>query len=311
MKKKPIKGLFQQFSSDCFNAVVYGTVLGAVSFYACSLFMSAEDYKRYGSPAVFMFLVNIIAVTICLIIILFWVKMPVRRYDSEIIGTNFFGITKKCRIFNRSVKIMFQNRYNAALSGFKSLEDGYSEKLSEDEKQLVYFYIARCYDEMTFYPNAVIYYEKASKPSFLHDVAELLYARCLGSNGDTRQALNVYDRILENPANIYSQYVRTDIGRMYLRQNDAQQALDWYNDAINRRENYATALGEAAIAYTMLHQFDKGEEMYRAAVINHINGYEGFTAYYKKVQAAALMEAHTKECTKAAPENTERGEQSV
>ena len=88
--------------------------------------------------------------------------------------------------------------------------------------------------------------------------------------------------------------MRVEIGRMYIKLNDGENALKWFNEAIDRRECYANALGGAAIAYTLLRNFDKGEELYRMALLNNIDDPTGYSGYYKEIQAAVLLEAHNK-----------------
>ena len=53
------------------------------------------------------------------------------------------------------------------------------------------------------------------------------------------------------------------------------------------------ALGGAAIAQNMLHNFKEGEELYRAAMLNNIEDPKTYSNYYKEIQAAVLLETHT------------------
>ena len=81
-------------------------------------------------------------------------------------------------------------------------------------------------------------------------------------------------------------------GSQYADEVDA--ALKWFNEAIERREQYASALGGAAIAQTMLHNLEEGESLYRQALLNHIDDSISFTRYYKEVQAAVMLEHRKK-----------------
>ena len=67
-------------------------------------------------------------------------------------------------------------------------------------------------------------------------------------------------------------------------------ALKWFSEAVERHEDYGNALGGCAIAYTLLHDFEKGEDFYRKAILNHVPDSQGFTSYYKEIQAASLLE---------------------
>lgn len=229
---------------------------------------------------------------------LFFMAVPAHRYDSDLIGRNFVGISKKSRLFRQSVENIFTRHVNTALNGFKELEENYSGELEDGEKPLVAFYTARCYDLMQYYPNAAIYYNKAASLGMKSDVLIMLTARCKGEMGDMKEAQSLYDSLSANGP--LRMFVRTDIGRLYLRRNDAENALKWYQDSINRHENYAEALGGAAIANVMLHNFDKAAEQYKAALLNHIPDPKSYAAYYKLTLEAAEKEAARAAAVKAA-----------
>lgn len=278
---------------DFRDSVIFGTAVAVFLFYCIAVVFIIIGNEEFTAVISVLLALNIISVTA---VLLLYIGRKPHKYDSEIVGMNFTGIAKRNRIFEKSLAALLNGKPNYGLAGFKKIEESYFDRLTDSEKALLFFYIARSYDEMCFFPNAIRYYEKAKDAGFTHEIINLMYARCLGGNGDTRYALAEYEKILNTPESMYAPYVRTDIGRMYLKQNDAQSALKWYNEAIEKHENYAVALGEAAIAHTMLHCFDKGEELHRAALLNNIPDVKGYTAYYKKIQAAALSESHTKEC---------------
>ena len=290
---KKLKAILSKLIRDFSNAVIHGTVLSVILYYFIAgviILTGGSEVTAAVSALLMLNIISIIAVS------LLYISRKPHKYDSELVGTNFTGLAKRNRIFEKSLEALLNNKPNYGLAGFKKIEQEHFDRLNDSEKALLFFYIARCYEEMIFFPNAIRYYEKAKDAGFSHEIVNLMYARCLGSNGDIRYAVMEYEKILNTADSMYAPYVRTDIGRMYLKQNDAEAALKWYNEAIERHENYAVALGEAAIAHTMLHHFEKGEELYRAALLNNIHDAKGYTAYYKKIQAAALSESHTKEC---------------
>ncbi|MBP3243034.1 MAG: tetratricopeptide repeat protein [Ruminococcus sp.] len=214
------------------------------------------------------------------------------KYDSDLIGKAFIGISKKCRIFADSLERLTDHKLTSALDGFKLLEEEYSDDLDTCEQAVLRFYIGRCYDIMGYFPNALKCYQDSQRLGMKDNILPLLIARCTGSNGDTGEAVQLYTSILSNKKSPYRLYVRTDLGKMFLRENDAATAMKWFSEAIEHRQNYADALGGAAIAQTMLHHFKEAEELYKAAIVNRISDSRGFTAYYKEVQAAALLELH-------------------
>ena len=102
--------------------------------------------------------------------------------------------------------------------------------------------------------------------------------------GDIENALSLYNDVMYDRSTPVYQYVRTDIGKMYIKQDDAENALKWYQEAMDRHENYADAVAGAAIANLMLHNFDEAEKLYRKALLNRIN--IGFIQYYKEIKNA-------------------------
>lgn len=290
---KKLLTLLQRFINSFCHAVVFGTFLGVVTFYAFTLFL----FKEPGFAMFFGMLLgyNAVAVAFCCLVAVFGKKRPLHKYDDELVGDNFTGFGKKIRIFHQAQESFLYARYNKALAGFQRLEDEFADKTTDEEKALVCFYTARCYQIMNYAPNAVKYFESAEQSRRAPKINSFFYARALGENGDTCEAAELFRKILADETNPYRIFVRCEAGRMYLQLNDGKTALEWFGEAMKNHEDYANALGGAAVAHTILHNFKDGEELYRQALLNHIDDPDGFTDYYKRVQAAALVETHTPE----------------
>lgn len=214
------------------------------------------------------------------------------RYDDELVGKAFTGINRKSAIFEKGLELFHHNDFRIALEIFTDLED---EKYSKTQREqgVVSFYRGRCYDIMGAFPNALICYEKAVENNFHYDGIPLLIARANFENGETQRAVDIYKGLLDSEReNQYERIVRTSLGHIYLKTGDSETALKWFQDAIDRHENYAEALAGAAIAQTTLHNFEEGDKLYRLALINNIENSENFTSYYKEIQAAALLESN-------------------
>ena len=215
------------------------------------------------------------------------------RYDEDIIGNAFTGMNRKSSLFELAMEMFHQKYFGDALEMFTKIEDDSFRKTKEEEGVLS-FYKARCYDFMGWNPNAVNCYENAEKMGFNIPELPIFLARCYAENGNTSKALEVFTSLMDTDKK-YSDHMRVEIGRMYIKLNDGKTALKWFDEAIARRECYANALGGAAIAHTLLRHFDKGEEFYRRAMLNNIDDPCGYTGYYKEVQAAVLLEVHSKQ----------------
>ena len=215
------------------------------------------------------------------------------RYDEDIIGNAFTGMNRKSSLFEMGMEMFHQRYFGDALEVFARIDsDGFIK--TPEEQGVLSFYKGRCYDFMNWNPNALNCYENAEKCGF--DIPELpiFLARCYAKTGNTTKALETFTSLMDSDKK-YSDRMRVEIGRMYIKLNDGQTALKWFNEAIDRHESYANALGGAAIAHTLLRNFDKGEELYRMALLNNIDDPSGYTGYYKEIQAAMLLEAKNKE----------------
>ena len=70
---------------------------------------------------------------------------------------------------------------------------------------------------------------------------------------------------------------------MYLENRQPEKALKWYLEAVEKRENYAMALGGCSLAYLMLGNKEESQKYYQYAIINNMSDLEGFKAYYKEI----------------------------
>ncbi len=277
---KNYKSLFSRFLSKFTGSAMLGSLVTVIVFYLIILFLIVKgSHEALIIGAIFL-ICNLGCIGgVCI----YNIKKGFHPYDSELIGDSFIGVSKKCRDFNECLEALFGHMPNRALNGFKAMEEEYGDTMSADEKAVVYFYIARCYDLLKFYPNAYRYYKLSAESGFTNGVLKFLTARCVGSLGDTEAALTLYDEVISDRTNQFVPFVRTDIGKMYINLNDGKNAYRWYSEAVNRHENYAEALGGAAVALLLLHRFVEAEEMYNMAVLNRIKDIENFKKFYHDI----------------------------
>lgn len=280
-----------------YESLVFGSFVGALIFSIIIIlgFVSGAD-DSIVKAAVIFFALNVSTVAVCKLL---KEKKSRHTYDSGIIGDNFVSLSKKDRLFRDSVQQLMERQPVVAVEGFKALQKDYSADMTEKEKALVCFYSARCYDTMSYFPNALKYYDDAERLGFSDGIMEIFRARCYAGMGELDVAVKKYKAILADKNNIFRSFVRTDVGGFYLERNEAEKALVWFEEAIDKRENYAEALGGAAIAHTMLRNFKKGEELCRTAMVNKINNPMEFLQRFKSVQASVMVESHTDEAVRA------------
>ncbi|HAE52016.1 MAG TPA: hypothetical protein DCG30_02015 [Ruminococcus sp.] len=284
---KKFRSIIVKFLNNFSGAFVFGTSVSVVVFYffyfILILFMDGE---RDLTPVIAMITVHIITLVFVFIM---KINENFHKYDPELIGDNFVGFNKKCRMFKKNLELLFSHRVNYALNGFKAMEEEYDKNMDNGEKSVLNFYIARCYDLMGFYPNAARYYQSSKNFGFRNRVIDFLSARCAGSMGDIENALIMYNDIMYDESTPICHYVRTDIGKMYIKHDDAENALKWYTEAMEKHENYADAAAGAAIANLMLHNFEEADRLYRTALLNRVKDIIGFTEYYKEIKNAVCM----------------------
>ena len=275
------------------KALATTTVMTAVLVISMAVFSDSDGYS-FRTLIEWMFIFFVIS----------WFLLFVReslkyagsiyhRYDEDIIGNAFTGMNRKSSMFEMGMEMFHQRYFGDALEMFSKIDDSRFSKTRE-EQGVLSFYKGRCYDLMGWNPNAVNCYENAEKNGFHIPELPIFLARCYAENGNTSKALEVFSSIMDTDKK-YSDRMRVEIGRMYIKLNDGQNALKWFNEAIDRHESYANALGGAAIAHTLLGDFSKGEEYYRMALLNNIDDPKGYSGYYKEIQAAVLLEAHNKD----------------
>ena len=281
---KKLKKFFGKLSGAFSEGAVTGSFVGVILFYAYLLVYILFTHDSTAVTLGAMLLVMNFIGVFCAVFIR--VHKNFHSHDQEIIGSNFVGISKKCRIFAQALDDLFSRHHRKALDGFKLIESDYADQLENGEAAINAFYIGRCYELMGYYPNALKYYAQAKNLGFSDKVLPFLTARCTGANGDTGEAVELYMEVLSDRKSPFRNYVRTDIGRMYVRNDQPEEALKWYDEAINKRQNYSEALGGAAIATALLGQTESSEKLFRMAILNRINDPVSFTAYYRTVRGS-------------------------
>lgn len=275
---KNFKAKFMGFIKNISEGVVYGNFVATVIFQIFCVFLALIGEPDFFNITAFYLVLD--AFVIISTVFVLYKSGSIHKIDADIIGNNFIGFGKKSRNFRKAVEDFCNDDFPKAINELKDIEEKYN--LSDSENGVLCFYMARCYDIMSYYPNALNYYEKAEKAGFSDESIILFKANCIGASGDTEQALSIYKDIL-NSDNRYSIYVRTYIGKMYLENRQPEKALKWYLEAVEKRENYAMALGGCSLAYLMLGNNEESRKYYQYAIINNMSDLEGFKAYYKEI----------------------------
>ncbi len=209
-------------------------------------------------------------------------------YDEDIIDDCFTHINRSSALFEQGLYLFHHNNIKEALRIFTEIDTG-NYKLSQKEQGVLSFYRGRTYHLLGIFPNAVLSYEKAKENGFNMPLLPLFTARCFAADGDVDSAMKIYNSLIDTDHE-FADLIRTDVGRMYLDLNEGEKALEWFQEALVRHENYAVAAGGAAIACLLTGDLDRSKNLYRIAVLNNINDLQGFKQYYDEIRKTVAPE---------------------
>ena len=285
---KNIKAFLVRLADAVMHTAPIATLAGVILFYLFALvYILFLDGLNVMTLIVLMLVLNVSC-----ILVMTTLRLLTRtyRYDADIIGCEFTGLSRKSRSFSRALGFYAEHRYHTALDAFMDMDKEFDGILTQSEKSLVCFYTARCYDIMKFYPNALMNYVRAGELGFCNKVLPFLVARCTGENGDVDEALRLFDEFRRDRESSYADYVPTNIGSMYLSLNQPEKALEWFTEAVKKRQDYASALGGAAIAHLLLGNADESRAYLEKALLNHVADPAAFINYYKSLYDAKTLE---------------------
>ncbi len=205
-----------------------------------------------------------------------------------IIGDNFRRRGIVPTAFMAAVKELRQMNVGSALETFKELAETDESKITPSEKAVLSYYTGRCYQMMGYTTNAVNCYQQSIDDGFDEPSAYIFAGRCCTAAGDFDRGEKYYDTLLEKresdpkyAANI--DYIYTDKGMLYIKKGDGKTAMEMFSLSIEKRMNYAFALGGCAIALLLLGDTESSKDYYARAVANNVDDLTGFKEYYKEV----------------------------
>ncbi|MGN0580458.1 MAG: tetratricopeptide repeat protein [Ruminococcus sp.] len=285
---KGLAGKIRIFVKNFLDAIIFGTFTGVIFFYIFSVVFGIANRTKLSliSSAGILLVFNCMGIVLALLVTM---KRAPHRFDPDLIGDCFTGVGKNARLFRNALKIFEIGNYPEVINRLRAIEE---RGLSDRELSVIYFYIARSYHIMEYFPNALKYYEMSAEKGMEHDVLKFLTARCTGELGDADKAMELYTAILNDEKSELRGLVRSEIGKMLLSREEPEKALKWIEEAIDLHENYAENLGNAALCCAMLGS-EKAEKYYRLAMLNHISEPGAFADYYKNVSESYREKSDT------------------
>ena len=114
-------------------------------------------------------------------------------------------------------------------------------------------------------------------------------ARCYDVMGFLPNAVRYYG--LSEEKGFDKDLMKVLFARALGKMNDISEALERYNDILEKDNVYSP--------YIRTDIGDKGEEMCRLALVHNVDSPDDFMSYFKRIQAAVLMESHTAEAKRS------------
>ncbi len=206
------------------------------------------------------------------------------RVDERLLGSLFGGWSKKDRLFCRSLNCLSMEHHpSKALQGFLAVLE---QDLTDAERAACCFYTGQCYAACGCWLNATQYYRTAGDLGFHPPVQQLLLSRALTAMGEYDEAASVLltlEQLPDNQKDPELCCVCTDLGFVYLKKKDGASACTWFRTAMERGENYSTALGGMAAACCLTGEAEKSQNFYQRALLNGIPDPESFKQYYASI----------------------------
>ncbi|MGN1134797.1 MAG: tetratricopeptide repeat protein [Oscillospiraceae bacterium] len=209
----------------------------------------------------------------------------ISEYDRRIIG-NCFRSGSRSSLFYKSLTHLLKGNFNDALTGFQDLKE-YS--LSGEEKAVLDFYFGICYYRMGYPTNAGRYFEDSYNEGINHPDALLMAARNYGAAENYAQSEELYNKLLDmhvaEDIPIYP-FLYNEIGRLYLRQSNAEAAEKFFNISICKGLDVPTAKGGLALCCLCAGKTEEAKYRYSKALISSIPDSDGYRHYCSEMAVA-------------------------
>lgn len=278
-------------------ATAKAAVLPAAAVYALLLLILAllhggPEFLRSGNTALKHFILLLIVYVICAAVRAFTERDQLRRSfsrpDAALIGQAFSGFSRRDRLFSSGMQLCAKGDYAGALEQFLALGDF---EMSTEETGVCAFYTGRCYQLLNEPQNAAYFFQRARENRFSKAHALLFEARSCEKTGDFDRALTLFIELLELPAPEDFDFLNTDIGFLFIRQDRPRDAAEWFRKSIEAGQCYAYALSGMAMAALLSGRYKQAMQFRVQALLNQLENPEQFKIMFDTTRDA-LMEQH-------------------
>lgn len=245
---------------------------------------AAADYLYNGSDAGLFSLICYLAAAFCYSMsIIFSNENRYPFFDEYIIQDAFRGSDAASRKFRRALKLLRAGEYHAV--SLDILREVSEYQLKEREKAVLFYYTGVIYREMGYPTNAASYFERSADIMVLHPAVLLNAERCYSEAGNAEKADELIEKMyaLEYDKKYYD-FLETDRGLAYLRNNMADKAFEIYSAELENNSDPTGALCGLSVCCLLRDDIEKSREYFRSASLRpDISDQRGFADYYADI----------------------------
>ncbi|MCR5807677.1 MAG: tetratricopeptide repeat protein [Oscillospiraceae bacterium] len=195
--------------------------------------------------------------------------------ENKLIGDAFKSGTRR-KVFYNAAEALSKYDYSTALNGFHELSEDI-DKLTQDEKGVLYFYYALCYSRMDYSVNAAEYAVKAAECGKARSDSLLMAARAYAKMTNFEDAENCYEQLVKIALDGYMlPFVFNEAADIYIKDNKPEDAERMYHISLDHGLYVNEAQGGMAICSIMKKNAEDAAAWYRTALINNVPDPDGF-----------------------------------
>ncbi len=210
---------------------------------------------------------------------IFYFSTPYSEHDKSIIGHCFSGFDRASLLFRRGMRCLADNSLADSLRMLLGVDE---YRLNTKEKAILYFYTGVCYRNMGYPTNAAAYFIRSGENGLDIPDVRLNALRCYCRAGSIHDAENIFTEMCsDNLDRDYFNFLYTEMGMMFVRADDPDEAVKYFEKSIELDMDKASATGGLAVASLLKGDLDSGMRYFRKALIANIPDRKGFLEFFR------------------------------
>ncbi len=287
-----IRRLLSQLKAAASFALLPAAALDIIWLTLCALH-GGQPLLLHGSNPALCYLIGFLVIYLAVLTVTALLRRhrlmrAFSRLDAELIGKAFGGFSRRDRLFSRAIGCCAANDWQTALDILLQVADF---EMTREETGVCAFYTGRCYQLLNEPQTAAYHFQRARENGFSTAHALLFEARSCEKAGNFDRAFTLFIQLLELPAPESFDFLYTDIGFVFIRQNDPRQAAEWFRKSIEKGQCFAYALSGMAMAALLSGHYRRAMQFRTQALLNQVDNPEQFQVMFDTTRDA-LMAQH-------------------